>query len=173
VEAEATWPQIIVAVFTGLTVLAVMAAGFGPWIAQRPRVKILDIKESSWHFTYRTDNAQISHLNGTELFLAISLKNDGLERSYVSLGFTVKSPPFFFRSNESIPINPSQRLEMTVSLHLPESEGHPNKGQTIEGTLNVEPSGNCRLHFWGTKVLKQQVSVLYDEFKSAGMFGNI
>ena len=165
---DVDWTSIIVAAFTGLTVVSVLLAGFAPWVAKRPKVILLDLTDAGWYCIYRTGDDQISQRIGSELSLHIVLKNDGLERSYVNLTFTNKEPELFFRSNNVIPIDPAQRVELDIRLYLPAREGLPEKETGLKGELVVEPSGNKRM-LWGRKWLKRALEVPYDEAKSVSM----
>ena len=132
----------------------------------RPKVELLGIREAGWYFTYRTGNDQVRRQSGTEVYLAITLKNNGGERSYVSITVKEQQHGFLFRCGESIILDPVQRFEGDIFLNLPEQEGHPTEGETLTGMLLIEPSGNQRLKFWGKKFLKKRLEVPYTQDKA-------
>lgn len=159
----AVWLPILVAIFTGLTVGAVLMSGYGPWISQRPKVRILEIQEKAWYFYYRTTDNANSHIEGKELWVRIVVKNDGLEKSFIAAEFTDEHGQVF-RSGGVIHLEPSERLESNIRMRSPRQKGSPEEAKSLVGTLTLEPSGNRRM-FFGAKWLKEQIEVPYDQSK--------
>lgn len=118
------WPVVLAAVFTGLTVLAVLFSGLGPYIASRAKVRLLDVRSARWYFVKANTPEQEMELQGTLLRVDVSIENEGETTSYISGILEDVGNNWCFRSEHyrRIKLEPSTYYEGDILLWLPARE---------------------------------------------------
>lgn len=149
--------QILTVIFTGLTVVAVLAGGAVMlYILTKPKVSILSL--SPIHWFYISEGGE--KIVGTKITIDIKLLNSGSERTNIDAVFkTTNGETFFIDKQVRIAGNGTIK-ENIISLSSPTIVPH---GTELRGNFILQPWHNRRLRF-GKKQLEKQIIVFEDEF---------
>jgi len=137
--------QGITAIFTGLTVLAVLAGGgVMLWLLLKPRVRIVSpLPQGIWYYDYEKGNKKA----GARIVLSVGFRNDGSDATTIDIFFetTIKGEPVVFTTAKEIRVM-GKGTKKRADIVLRAIEGRNLKeDEILRGVLRCKPWHNRRM----------------------------